>query len=94
MTHTTITRHKLEMRRAESGLWDPCVAGMYREAISLCEQGRLIEALEKAADSHIANYGSSQGIVFRCQSVSVTTTTLDRDGHVNFPASPPAEKEG
>ena len=91
MIQTAIIRHTLQIRQP-NGLWNPCVAGMYSEAIRLCDRGRLVEALESAAATHVDNYGSERG--FRVQTAQVTSTTLDRDGSHIIPPEQSPNNEG
>jgi hypothetical protein len=71
-----------EIRSKEWTTWHKPLNGKYRPAELLAYQGRLTEAIERAQEIQIADYGNMHGIEFRCvtKSTTVTANTPLHDG--------------
>lgn len=69
------TTHALEVRH-QGGVFHPAAAGMYQEARKLADEGMLQQALEKANDLHIENYGHMRGTEFRITTTIKMVTAL------------------
>ena len=74
MRQVSETYHTMEIRIRPDLSWQPMTAGMYRPAILLAYQGRLVEAIEKAQRIRIREYGDMDGIAFRCVTKTTTVT--------------------
>lgn len=73
MRSCTQTHHVLEIRDDRSD-WCPPVSGMYRPAVLLAYQGRIVEAIELAETIRIREYGDMHGIAFRVLTTTKTVT--------------------
>lgn len=77
MRQSTLTEHRLEMRRDPSVIWHIPQETCYREAQLLAWNGRLMEALSAAQDACCAdNGGAMWGFAFRCVTETKTVSVI------------------
>ena len=76
MRQQTETNHMLQVRDREGLCFHPADAGMYQEARKLADRGMLQQALEKACDIRIQEYGNMHGVSFRIVSTIKMVTVL------------------
>lgn len=69
--HVLQTRGKLDSTWSS---WYAPAAGMFQPAKLLAYHGRLTEAIEKAEEIYMENYGNMHGVEFRCLTVTKTVT--------------------
>lgn len=76
MRQFTESQHYLQMRENANRTWRKPIAGMFRPAVLLAYQGRLVEAIELAETIQIENCGHMNDVCFRVVSKTVTATTV------------------